>query len=124
MNTNIQYLTSILEKLPPDDSRMLLQFAEFLAERQPHVISAQDARRQVSAWLVREVGNLLLGGSPELIPGIKPVWRVPVVIPGNRHSPAGDVEVDAYTGKLLVDESTPRRILDYVQAIAVDTTSR
>ena len=114
---NIRYLASVLEKLPPDDSQLLLTFAEFLAQKQDAKINAQNARRIVSAWLVREVGNLLMGGQPEYIPGPRPVWRVPVLVTRGRQGQAGSIDVDAQTGDLLVDESTPQRILDHVRTI-------
>ena len=121
MDTNVQYLASVLEKLPPDDGRLLLQFAEFLVEKQPRTISAHEARRQVSAWLVHEVGNLLMGGQPELVRGDRPVWRVPVLITRGQRSQAGSVDVDARTGKLLIDESAPDRILSHVQTTVGNT---
>ena len=117
MDPNVQYLASVLEKLPPDDGRLLLQFAEFLAEKQPRLVNAHEARRQVSAWLVCEVGNLLMGGQPEYVSGDRPIWRVPVLITRGQHSQAGSVDVDARTGALLVDESAPDPILSHVQTV-------
>lgn len=96
----------------------MLQFAEFLVEKQPRVISAREARRQVSAWLVREVGNLLMGGQPEFVPGDQPVWRVPVIIAGGPDQTAGSIAVDAYSGELLINEFTPSQILSHVQFAA------
>jgi hypothetical protein len=32
-------------------------------------VDARTARRKVSAWLVRDVGNLLMGGELEYVPG-------------------------------------------------------
>ena len=123
MDTNLQYLASVLKKLPPDDGRLLLQFAEFLVEKQPRAVSVQEARRQVSAWLVREVGNLLMGGQPKYVSGDRPIWRVPVLITRGQRSQAGSIDVDARTGELLVDESTPNRILSHVQATVGNTPS-
>ena len=115
MDTNVRYLASVLDRLPPDDGRLLLQFAEFLVEKQPRTISAREARRLVSVWLVREVGNLLMGGRPEFAPGDRPVWRVPVVVAGGRDQWAGSISVDARSGELLISESTPGQILSHVQ---------
>ncbi len=121
MDSNVQYLTTILERLPPDDSRLLLEFAQFLAEKQPLGVSANEARRQVSAWLVSEVGNLLMGGQPEFVPGARPVWRTPVLIAGDHRRRAGDIDIDAHTGDLLVNEATPARILSNVQPVVATT---
>ncbi len=115
MDSTARYLASVYDKLPPDDGRLLLQFAEFLIEKQPRVISAREARRQVSAWLVREVGNLLMGGQPEFMPGDRPVWQVPVIVAGNPEKAAGSINVDARSGELLINESTPGQILSHVQ---------
>jgi hypothetical protein len=115
MDSTARYLASVYDKLPPDDGRLLVQFAEFLIEKQPRVISAREARRRVNAWLVREVGNLLMGGQPEFIPGDQPMWQVPVIVAGSPDQPAGSIYVDARSGELLVNESTPGQILSHVQ---------
>ena len=122
MDVNVQYLASILDGLPPDESRLLVQFAEFLAEKQPRAIGAREARRQVSAWLVREVGNLLIGGQPEFVPGERPVWRVPVMVGGMREHWVDSIDVDARTGELMIDATTPSLIVSHVQAVVGDTS--
>jgi hypothetical protein len=43
-------------------------------------IDARTARRKASAWLVQEVGNLLMGCEPRYIAGEYSVWRVSVVV--------------------------------------------
>lgn len=115
MDSAARYLASVYDKLPPDDGRLLLQFAEFLIEKRPRVISAREARRQVSAWLVREVGNLLMGGQPEFVPGDQPMWRVPVIVAGCPDQLADSIHVDARSGELLINETTPGQILSHVQ---------
>jgi hypothetical protein len=41
-------------------------------------IEAKVARRQVTAWLASEVGNMLIGGTPQLvISRDRTTWRVP-----------------------------------------------
>lgn len=122
MDVNVQYLASILNRLPPDDSRLLVQFAEFLVEKQPRAIGAREARRQVSAWLVSEVGNLLMGGQPEFVPGDRPVWRVPVIVGSVRDHWVDSISVDARTGELMIDAATPSLILSHVQATVGDTS--
>lgn len=121
MDSNVRYLADVLDRLPPDDGRLLLQFAEFLVEKQPSTVSAREARRQVSVWLVREVGNLLMGGQPEFVPGDRPVWRVPVVVAGGGGQWAGTISVDARSGELLIDDATPGRLLNHVQTIVGNT---
>jgi len=117
MDNTARYLANVYDKLPPDDGRLLLQFAEFLIEKQPRVISARDARRRVSAWLVSEVGNLLMGGQPEFMPGNQPAWRVPVIVAGSPDQLAGSINVDARSGELLINESTPGQILSHVHIV-------
>lgn len=121
MDSTARYLASVLDKLPPDDGRLLVQFAEFLIEKQPRVISAREARRQVSAWLVREVGNLLMGGQPEFVPGDQPMWQVPVLVAGSPDQTAGSIHVDARSGELLINESTSGQILSHVQSAVSHT---
>lgn len=123
MDSTARYLANVYDKLPPDDGRLLLQFAEFLIEKQPRVISAREARRQASVWLVREVGNLLMGGQPEFVPGDQPAWQVPIIVAGRPDQPAGSILVDARSGELLVNESTPGQILSHVQLAISRTTS-
>ena len=80
-------------------------------------MDARTARRKVSTWLVRDVGNLLMGGEPEYIPGERPVWRVPVVVTHGRQGCATFVDVDAQTGDLLLGEDAPQKVLAGVQAL-------
>jgi hypothetical protein len=70
----------------------------------------------VSAWLVRDVGNLLMGGEPEYVPGERPVWRVPVLVTHGRQGRATSVDVDAQTGDLLITQDTLQQVLAHVQA--------
>ena len=87
------------------------------------LVDARTARRKVSTWLVRDVGNLLMGGEPEYVPGERPVWRVPVIAPRGRQGRATFVDVDAQTGDLLVANDTPQKILADVQASVADSAS-
>jgi len=80
-------------------------------------VDARTARRKVSAWLVRDVGNLLMGGEPEYVAGERPVWRVPVVAPHSRQGRATFVDVDAQTGDLLVTDDTPQKVLAYAMHV-------
>jgi hypothetical protein len=116
-------LEAVLEKLTPEENQTILRFAEFLLERQRVPVDARTARRKVSTWLVRDVGNLLMGGEPEYVAGERPVWRVPVVAPYGRRGRATFVDVDAQTGDLLVTDDTPQKVLADVQAFVAGSTS-
>ena len=87
-------------------------------------IDARQARRKVSAWLVRTVGHLLMGGEPRYIAGEQPVWRVPVIVTYGRWGEAAFVDVDARSGDLLVDDHTAAEIIARVRAFVGDTASK
>jgi hypothetical protein len=116
MDTSHEQIGSVLEKLTPDESQTVLRFAEFLLQQRQGTVDARTARRRVSAWLVRDVGNLLMGGEPEYVPGERPVWRVPVLVTHGRRGCATFVDVDAQTGDLLITQDTPQQVLANVQA--------
>ena len=86
-------------------------------------IGSQTARRKVSGWLVREVGNLLMGGDPEYVSGERPVWRVPVIVTHGRKGHATFVDVDAQTGDLLITEGSSQKVLADVQAFVANAPS-
>jgi hypothetical protein len=121
MNTTYRELGAVLEKLTPEENQTVLLFAEFLLEQRRTSVDARTARRKVSTWLVRDVGNLLMGGDPEYVPGERPVWRVPVVVTYGRQGSATFVDVDARTGDLLITKETPHQVLADVQAFAGST---
>jgi len=123
MNIDMQRLSALFERLTLDESQVVLQFTEFLIKQRESKVDARTARREVSAWLVREVGNLLMGDTPQYIPGERPVWRVPVLVTFGRRGHAAFVEVDAQSGDLLVDEHTPEKVLADVQAFVSNTAS-
>lgn len=123
MSIDQRQLSAMLERLAPEESRMVFQFADFLAQRRARIVDARTARRKVSAWLVQEVGNLLMGGEPRYVTGERPVWRVPVVISYDRRGEAACVDVDARSGTLLVNEQTPQEIISNVRALVGSPTS-
>lgn len=120
MNEQIE---TILEKLTPEESQTVLHFAEFLLQKRQVTVDARSARRQVSSWLVREVGNLLMGGEPEYMPGEPPLWRVPVLVTHSRQGCATYVDVDARTGNLLINQNSPQKVLADVKAFVANSTS-
>jgi len=80
-------------------------------------ISAEMARRKVTGWLVDEVGNMLIGGKPQLVISQQTVWRVPAILTSFNIGTVGEVgtiDVDAVTGKLIVSHKLKQRILDNV----------
>jgi len=123
MSVDQQRLSAVLEKLTPEESQIILQLADFLAQRREGITDARAARRKVSAWLIQEVGNLLMGGEPRYIAGERPVWRVPVVVSYGRRGEAAFVDVDAQSGALLVNEQTPQEIMANVEALVGSSSS-
>jgi hypothetical protein len=69
-------------------------------------VSADQARRKVSVFVLTEIGNLLHGEMPILVVGERVVWRVPVHLTrpsfGNMGQ-VGHIDVDVKSGELLVD---------------------
>ena len=60
-----------------------------------------SARRKVTGWLVDEIGNMTIGGTPQLIVNKQTLWRVPAVLTSTSKgvvSEVGTVDVDAETG--------------------------
>lgn len=87
-------------------------------------LDPKTARRQVTAWLVSEVGNMLIGGPPQLVISHKTVWRVPVTLTSSEVGPVGEVgavEVDAESGELLVSDQLKAQILDNVKRLTRPT---
>jgi hypothetical protein len=77
-------------------------------------IDATTARRRVTAWLVSEVANLLVGGTPQLVIGQQTLWRVPVLLTSSQLGtigPVGTVDVDATTGQIFVSPELKKQIL-------------
>ena len=109
--------------MTPAESQTVLRFAEFLLQQRRDAVDARTARRKVSAWLVRDVGNLLMGGEPEYVPGERPVWRVPVLVTHIRQGCATFVDIDAQGGDLLVTKDTPQQVLTNVQTFIASSTS-
>ena len=123
MNTTYRDLGTVLEKLTTEENQTVLLFAEVLLEQHRAPVDARTARRKVSTWLVRDVGNLLMGGEPEYVPGERPVWRVPVLVTHGRQGCATYVDVDAQAGDLLITKETPQKVLADVQAFIAGPAS-
>lgn len=87
-------------------------------------IGAKAARGQVTAWLVSEVGNMLVGGEPQLIIGNRSIWRVPATLTSSEMGTVGQVgavDVDAKSGELLISNDLREQILDNVKHLTRTT---
>jgi len=83
-------------------------------------IDPKTARHQVTAWLVSEVGNMLIGGAPQLVISHKTVWRVPVSLTSSTVGTVdevGAIDLDAESGELLVNDELKGQILDNVKRL-------
>jgi hypothetical protein len=81
-------------------------------------ISAKAAQRKATTWLVSEVGNMLIGGTPQLVIGKTTSWRIPVLLTSTISGTLGQVghiDIDAESGNLLADTEYREHILSEVQ---------
>lgn len=84
-------------------------------------IDPQTAQRHVTRWVASEVGNLLMGGTPQLVISQRAVWRVPIVLGSSQKGFLGEVgvvDVDATTGELLLSAELVEELLRNAQALA------
>ncbi len=84
-------------------------------------IDPQTAQRHVTRWVASEVGNLLMGGTPQLVISQRAVWRVPVVLGSSQKGILGEVgvvDVDATTGELLLSAEVAEELLRNARALA------
>lgn len=89
-------------------------------------ISAETARRKVTGWLVDEVGNMLIGGKPQLVISQQTVWRVPVMLTSSLSGIVGEVgtvDVDVTNGALKINNKLHQKILYNVEHIASPTST-
>jgi len=87
-------------------------------------IEAGVARRLVTGWLLSEVGNMLIGQTPQLVlgKGVQTVWSGPVLRTSSHAGGVGEVgaiNVDAKSGELYVDEPLKARILPNARTLIV-----
>ncbi len=81
-------------------------------------INAKVAQRKATTWLVSEVGNMLIGGTPQLVISKAAVWRVPVLLTSSQMGTRGQVgslDVEAESGDLLISSELREQILSNVQ---------
>jgi hypothetical protein len=88
-------------------------------------INATTARRSVTAWLVSDVANLLVGGAPQLIISQQTLWRVPVILTSPQVGAVGQVgvvDVDATTGQIFVNPELKQQIVTNARRAARSTS--
>ena len=89
-------------------------------------IDALSARRKVTGWLIDEVGNMIIGGTPQLIVSKQTIWRVPAILTSTSKGVVGEVgtmDVDAETGELKTSAELREQILKNVERLAASATS-
>jgi hypothetical protein len=94
--------------------------------RAPVNITPFVARQRVSGFVKLEISSQLRGEQPDLIVGERLCWSVPVVLSFPDHGTVGkvgEIQVDATTGELLVDEDTVRRMTEDARRLADRTPS-
>lgn len=79
------------------------------------------ARQKVTGFVIMEISSQLRGEQPDLIVGERLCWCVPVVLGFPDRGiigKVGEIQVDATTGELLVDEEAVRRISEDARRLA------
>lgn len=90
-------------------------------------VSAEVARKAVSAFVGREVADLLHGDRPDLVwqeAGV--YWRVPVVLSSRsfgRVGVVGAVDVDVETGELTLNDELILTLSDNARRLATGVAS-
>ena len=78
-------------------------------------IDAETAQRKTTGWLISEVGNMLIGGTPQLVVANRTLWQVPALLTSSKIGTVGQVgtvDVDTLTGELLVNDELIEQILE------------
>lgn len=84
-------------------------------------LDAAAAQHKATAWLVSEVGNLLMGDTPSLVIGAQTVWRVPVLLSSPSRGivgQVGSVDIDATSGAILADPSLAQELAAHARQLA------
>lgn len=112
-------MTLMIETVTPPNSgtfRLELQLAADI------LVSADAARRQVSAFVGREIADLLHGEPPDLVWQTHGVsWRVPVVLSSRslgRIGIVGAIDVDVKTGELHLSDDLLHTLEDNAHRLA------
>ena len=87
-------------------------------------VDATTAQRKATAWLIGQVGNLLMGDAPALVIGQRTVWRVPVLLTSPSRGVIGQVgavDVDATSGQVLADPLLAQELATHARNLARST---
>ena len=87
-------------------------------------VSADDAQRRVSVFVLNQISNLMHGGLPILVIGQRACWRVPVHLTfpsAGDVGQVGSIDVDVTSGELQVSPDVIAQIEANAQAIAQRT---
>ena len=88
-------------------------------------ITANEARREVSGYVLSYISNLMHGAEPSLVLDKQIYWRVPVILshpPHGDRGQVGEIDVDIETGKLLVDDEIIAEITARAQYLIASST--
>ncbi len=89
-------------------------------------VDALAAQRRVTAWLVSQVGDRLMGDAPALVISQRTFWRVPVLLTSSARGvigQVGSVDVDAVTGDLLTTPLLAQELVTHARQLAHSTAS-
>jgi hypothetical protein len=90
---------------------------------QAEVLSAEAARREANFWLLKNVGNLLRADNLELVLGDQLIWRSDIVLTSptrGRIGVVGRLEIDAVTGKVLVDKTLVEELIPHAHVLTAN----
>ena len=89
-------------------------------------VSAREAQRNVTAWLLDNVGHLAMADPPRLMLGTRTAWRVPVMLSSPHHPPIGPIgviDVDVQTGEVLASPETAEKLISDGRAFSRSVSS-
>ncbi len=91
------------------------------------LISAADARRKVSRFVLDEISYLMGGEQPTLVKTDRLYWRVPVVLTHpttGTVGTVGSIDVDAETGALVITPALTEELIHNARTLAARSTSQ
>ena len=87
-------------------------------------VSAEEAQRKVSVFVLRKISNLMHGETPTLVLGERTFWRVPVHLTFPTTGDVGQIgtiDVDVTSGELCVTTDIIAAIETHAQSLAERT---
>lgn len=80
-------------------------------------LDLRQAQKKANGWLVDNIGNMVMAGDGMLLQnGERWLWRFSAYITALTHEPygpIGQIDVDANTGAILVDDHTRRKLIQH-----------